>query len=50
MKDKIQGKAEEVKGKLTGDKAEEAKGDARQAVGGLKQDAREVKDKLEGRD
>lgn len=50
MKDKLQGKAEEVKGKVTGDKSEEAKGDARQALGGAKQDAREIKDKLTGRD
>ena len=50
MKDKFQGKAEELKGKLTGDKSEEMKGEGRQKVGGLKQDAREVEDKLGGRD
>jgi uncharacterized protein YjbJ (UPF0337 family) len=50
MKDKFQGKAEELKGKLTGDKSEEMKGEGRQKVGGLKQDAREVEDKLSGRD
>ncbi len=42
MKDKLQGKLEETKGKLTGDKAEEMKGKGRQAVGGVKQTAKEV--------
>jgi len=42
VKDKIQGKFEEVKGKVTGDKSEEAKGDARQGLGGVKQTAKEV--------
>lgn len=46
MKDKLQGKGEELKGKLTGNRSEELKGKGRQAVGGLKQDAREVKDKV----
>jgi uncharacterized protein YjbJ (UPF0337 family) len=38
--DKVVGKAEELKGKATGDKVEELKGKARQAVG-------EVKEKLD---
>lgn len=42
MKDKITGKAEEIKGKLTGDKGEEVKGKARQTVGGAKQTGKEM--------
>ena len=37
MKDKLKGKAEELKGKATGNKAEELKGKGRQQVGGAKQ-------------
>ena len=36
MKDRIKGKAEETKGKLTGNKAEELKGKARRKVGEAK--------------
>lgn len=42
MKDKIEGKAEELKGRVTGDRATELKGKARQAVGEAKQMAREL--------
>jgi uncharacterized protein YjbJ (UPF0337 family) len=42
MKDKVQGKAEEVKGKVTGDRATELKGKARQAVGEAKRLARDL--------
>ena len=42
MKDKITGKAEELKGKVTGDKGEELKGKARQTVGGVKQTGKEM--------
>jgi len=42
MKDKIQGKAEELKGKLTGNKADELKGKARQAGGEAKQAGKEI--------
>jgi hypothetical protein len=42
VKDKIQGKAEEVKGRLTGDRGTELKGKARQAVGEAKRLAREL--------
>lgn len=42
MKDKLQGKAEELKGKLTGDKAEEMKGKARQGLGSVKQTGKEL--------
>ncbi len=40
MKDKLKGKAEELKGKATGDRVEELKGKGRQAVGGVKQAAK----------
>jgi uncharacterized protein YjbJ (UPF0337 family) len=43
MKDQILGKAEELKGKATGDRSEEMKGKARQAVGNLKRAARDVR-------
>jgi uncharacterized protein YjbJ (UPF0337 family) len=42
MKDKITGKAEEIKGKVTGDKSEELEGKARQTVGGVKQTGKEI--------
>lgn len=42
LKDKIKGKAEEIKGKLTGDRAEELKGKGRQAVGEVKRVGKEV--------
>ena len=42
MKDKIQGKAEELKGRVTGDRATELKGKARQAVGEAKRVARDL--------
>jgi hypothetical protein len=42
VKDKIQGKAEEVKGKLTGDRKAELKGKAQQAVGEAKRLARDL--------
>jgi uncharacterized protein YjbJ (UPF0337 family) len=49
MKDKIKGKAEEVKGKVTGDKVEELKGKARQQVGAVKQTAKEIRHDAEHR-
>jgi uncharacterized protein YjbJ (UPF0337 family) len=42
MKDKIVGKAEEVKGKVTGDTGEELKGKARQGLGDVKQTGKEI--------
>jgi hypothetical protein len=42
VKDKIQGKAEELKGRVTGDRAAELKGKARQAVGEAKRLARDL--------
>jgi uncharacterized protein YjbJ (UPF0337 family) len=42
VKDKVQGKAEELKGKVTGDRATELKGKARQAVGEAKRLARDL--------
>jgi uncharacterized protein YjbJ (UPF0337 family) len=44
MKDKVQGKAEELKGKLTGNKAEELKGKARQKAGRAKENLNEKAD------
>jgi uncharacterized protein YjbJ (UPF0337 family) len=47
MDDKIKGKFEEVKGKLTGDKTEELKGKARQKVGDVKESAEELRRRAE---
>ena len=41
MKDQVRGKAEEMKGKVTGDKSEELKGKARQSVGNAKTKVRD---------
>jgi uncharacterized protein YjbJ (UPF0337 family) len=49
MKDKVKGKAQEVKGKVTGDKVEEMKGRARQVVGTVKQTAKEIRHDAEHR-
>ena len=46
MKDKIVGKLQEIKGRVTGDKAEELKGKARQKVGSVKQAAGDVRDRV----
>ena len=43
MKDQVRGKAEEMKGKATGNRAEELKGKARQTVGNAKRANRDVK-------
>ena len=40
MKDKLKGKAEELKGKATGNRVEEYKGKGRQVVGDVKQAAK----------
>lgn len=50
MKDKLQGKAEEMKGRVTGDDSEKVKGEARQGLGDVKDAAREVRDRAEGRE
>ena len=50
MKDKLEGKAKEVEGKVTKDRSRETEGKAQGKMGGLKQDAREVRDKLEGKE
>ena len=42
MKDQIRGKAEEIKGKMTGDKSEEMKGKARQTAGNAKRVVRDI--------
>jgi uncharacterized protein YjbJ (UPF0337 family) len=39
MKERVQGRAEEIKGKVTGNKQLEAKGKARQKVGEVKEAA-----------
>jgi uncharacterized protein YjbJ (UPF0337 family) len=42
MKDKMKGKAEEIKGKVTNDRSQELKGKARQRVGSVKQTGKEL--------
>jgi uncharacterized protein YjbJ (UPF0337 family) len=44
MKDEVKGKAEEVHGKLTGDKSEELKGKAHQAVDKVRRAGRDLRD------
>jgi uncharacterized protein YjbJ (UPF0337 family) len=48
MKDQVRGKAEEMKGKLTGDKSEELKGKARQTAGKAKSAVRDIKADVKG--
>jgi uncharacterized protein YjbJ (UPF0337 family) len=50
MKDQIRGKADELKGKVTGDRSVEMKGKARQAVGNLKRVARDVRGDMQDED
>ena len=47
MQDRIRGKFEELKGRLTGDKAEELKGKARQKVGDVKESADDLRRRAE---
>lgn len=42
MKERVQGKAEEIKGKVAGDKRLETKGKARQKVGEVKEAAKSI--------
>ena len=42
MKERVQGKAEEIKGKVTGDRSLQAKGKARQKVGEVKEAAKSI--------
>lgn len=42
MKDKVHGKAEEIQGKVKGDRALEVKGKARQKVGDVKEAAKSI--------
>jgi uncharacterized protein YjbJ (UPF0337 family) len=42
MKDKVRGKTEEIKGKVTGDKGLQLKGKARQKVGRVKEAAKAI--------
>jgi uncharacterized protein YjbJ (UPF0337 family) len=46
MKDQVRGKAEELKGKVTGNRSEELKGKARQKLGNAKRAVRDVKGDL----
>jgi uncharacterized protein YjbJ (UPF0337 family) len=43
VKDQVQGKAEEIKGKVTGNRTEETKGKLRQQVGKAKSTVRDIK-------
>jgi len=43
MKDQVRGKAEEIKGKVTGDRKTELKGRARQKLGKAKSTVRDIK-------
>jgi uncharacterized protein YjbJ (UPF0337 family) len=43
MKDQVRGKAEEITGKVTGDKSEELKGQARQKAGNVKRAVRDIR-------
>jgi len=45
IKDKAEGKARELKGKITGDRAEEARGNAQQVKGKVEGAANRVADK-----
>jgi len=47
MKERVRGKAEEVKGKVTGDKGLEVKGKARQKVGRVKETAKAIASDVE---
>lgn len=42
MQDRMRGKGEEIKGKVTGDKGLEAKGKVRQKVGEVKESAKAI--------
>lgn len=42
MQDRVRGKAEEIKGKVTGDKGLQVKGKARQKVGEVKEAAKSI--------
>ena len=46
LKDQVVGKAAELKGKVTNDKAEEAKGDARQMKGKVADQVEQGKDHI----
>jgi uncharacterized protein YjbJ (UPF0337 family) len=47
MKDKVVGKAEELRGKVTDDKPEELKGKARQAKGDVKRGGQHLRDDVD---
>jgi uncharacterized protein YjbJ (UPF0337 family) len=43
VKDQVRGKAEEIKGRVTGNRSEKLKGQARQKLGAAKSAVRDVK-------
>ncbi|MGZ3338010.1 MAG: CsbD family protein [Isosphaeraceae bacterium] len=47
MKERVQGKTEEIKGKVTGNRRLETKGKARQKVGEVKEAAKSIAHDLE---
>ena len=46
MKDEIEGKAKEIKGKLTGDKEEEMEGKGQQAADKVRRTGRDIRDDI----
>jgi len=46
MKEEIKGKGEEIRGKLTGNKAEELKGKARQTADKVQRTGRDIRDDI----
>ena len=49
MQDRLRGKAEEIKGKVTGDKGLQIKGKVRQKIGGVKEVAKSISYDMEHR-
>jgi uncharacterized protein YjbJ (UPF0337 family) len=50
MKDKLEGKFDEIKGEVTGDQSEELKGKGQQKVGDVKEGIDDLKDRTEDSD
>jgi uncharacterized protein YjbJ (UPF0337 family) len=48
VKDQVRGKAEEIKGRVTGNRTEKLKGQARQKLGDAKRAVRDVKGDVKG--
>jgi uncharacterized protein YjbJ (UPF0337 family) len=49
-RDKVEGKAKEYEGRITGDESREAEGHGQQVLGNAKDKARDALDKVEGGD